>query len=127
MDYADIREAIYDHLVAQVGAVSGRVFQGWVASPETEKPYLIFYFTGELPSINTPCGTFMQYEVLVVGEEGTSMRDFVIYLKSELYDICYLQQNAFDKEDAYCSLERQIELFSLLQEIFTIQVVLEYQ
>ncbi len=30
----------------------------------------------------------------------------IIYLKSELYDFCYLQQNAFDKEDAYCPLEQ---------------------
>ena len=30
----------------------------------------------------------------------------------------YLQQNAFDKEDAYCPLKRQIELFELIQTIF---------
>jgi V/A-type H+/Na+-transporting ATPase subunit A len=39
-------------------------------------------------------------------------------LKSELYEFCYLQQNAFDKEDAYCPLERQIEMFRLIQMIF---------
>lgn len=54
----------------------------------------------------------------VVGEEGIAIDDMVIYLKSELYEFCYLQQNAFDKEDAYCSLDRQIELFQLLQKIF---------
>jgi len=54
----------------------------------------------------------------VVGEEGTAMEDMIIYLKGELYDNCYLQQNAFDKEDAYCPLERQIELFLLIQNIF---------
>ncbi len=54
----------------------------------------------------------------VVGEEGIAIDDTIIYLKSELYEICYLQQNAFDKEDAYCPLPRQIELFSLLLEIF---------
>lgn len=54
----------------------------------------------------------------VVGQEGTSLSDFIIYLKAELYEIAYLQQNAFDKIDAYCSLERQIDLFSLIQEIF---------
>ncbi|KPK32702.1 MAG: ATP synthase subunit A [Chlamydiae bacterium SM23_39] len=54
----------------------------------------------------------------VIGVEGTVMDDFVIYLKMELYDICYLQQNAFDKEDAYCSMERQIILFKLICEIF---------
>jgi len=54
----------------------------------------------------------------VVGEEGTALDEMIIYLKSELYDICYLQQNAFDKEDSYCPLERQIEIFSLIDEIF---------
>ncbi len=37
----------------------------------------------------------------VVGEEGTAIDDMVIYLKAELYDFCYLQQNAFDAQDCY--------------------------
>lgn len=54
----------------------------------------------------------------VVGEEGTAMNDMIIYLKAELYDFSYLQQNAFDKEDAYCPLKRQIPLFVLINRIF---------
>lgn len=54
----------------------------------------------------------------VVGEEGTALEDLVIYLKAELYDFSYLQQNAFDKEDAYCPLKRQIELFQLIAQVF---------
>ena len=54
----------------------------------------------------------------VVGEEGINLQDMVIYLKSELYEFSYLQQNAFDKEDAYCPLERQIPLFQLINKIF---------
>jgi V/A-type H+-transporting ATPase subunit A len=54
----------------------------------------------------------------VVGEEGVTIDDMVLFLKSELYEFCYLQQNAFDKEDAYCSIERQVELFRLVQKIF---------
>lgn len=54
----------------------------------------------------------------VVGEEGVSLHDMVTYLKSELYEFSYLQQNAFDKEDAYCSLERQVQLFMLINRIF---------
>lgn len=54
----------------------------------------------------------------VVGEEGTSLEDLIIYLKAELYDFSYLQQNAFDKEDAYCPLVRQIDLFQLIQTVF---------
>jgi V/A-type H+-transporting ATPase subunit A len=55
----------------------------------------------------------------VVGEEGISLADMIVYLKAELYEIGYLQQNAFDKEDAYCSFDRQIELFILMQELFS--------
>ncbi len=54
----------------------------------------------------------------VVGEEGTSLEDIFVYLKSELYDFCYLQQNAFDKVDAYCPFNRQIPLFKLINHIF---------
>jgi len=54
----------------------------------------------------------------VVGEEGIAKEDMITYLKAELYDFCYLQQNAFDKEDAYCPLERQRGLFGLINEIF---------
>ncbi|MFN0065612.1 MAG: V-type ATP synthase subunit A [Chlamydiales bacterium] len=54
----------------------------------------------------------------VVGEEGTTMEDIIIHLKAELYDFCYLQQNAFDKVDSYCPLERQIPLFKLISQIF---------
>jgi len=54
----------------------------------------------------------------VVGEEGTALEDMIIFLKAELYDFSYLQQNAFDKEDAYCPLKRQIKLFLLINKIF---------
>lgn len=54
----------------------------------------------------------------VVGEEGTALDDMVIFLKAELYDFSYLQQNAFDKEDAYCPMNRQIILFKLINRIF---------
>lgn len=55
----------------------------------------------------------------VVGEEGIAMQDIVTYLKSELYDFVYLQQNAFDKEDAYCPLNRQIEMVELIYKVLT--------
>lgn len=54
----------------------------------------------------------------VVGEEGISLEDMVLYLKSELYEFSYLQQNAFDKEDCYCPLTRQVPLFQLINTIF---------
>jgi V/A-type H+-transporting ATPase subunit A len=54
----------------------------------------------------------------VVGEEGISLDDMITYLKAELYDFSYLQQNAFDKEDAYCPLKRQMPLFAFINRIF---------
>lgn len=54
----------------------------------------------------------------VVGEEGTAIDDMVVFLKAELYDFSYLQQNAFDKEDAYCPMKRQIALFKIINKIF---------
>ena len=54
----------------------------------------------------------------VVGEEGTTIEDIIIHLKGELYDFCYLQQNAFDAVDSYCPIKRQIPLFNLINRIF---------
>ncbi len=43
----------------------------------------------------------------VVGEEGTSLEDFIIYLKEEMLDAVYFQQNSFDEVDANATVERQ--------------------
>jgi len=48
----------------------------------------------------------------VVGEEGTSVEDFIVYLKAEFLDGVYLQQNAFDEVDAATIKERQEYVFS---------------
>ena len=53
----------------------------------------------------------------VVGEEGTSMEDFLIYLKAELLDSVYLQQNGFDKVDAATNLKRQKYVFNKICSI----------
>lgn len=61
----------------------------------------------------------------VVGEEGTAIEDLVTHLKAELYDFSYLQQNAFDAQDAYCPIERQIPLFLLMGRIFNMSFSFE--
>ena len=43
----------------------------------------------------------------VVGEEGTTLSDYIIYLKAEMLDAVYLQQNSFDLVDANCGTARQ--------------------
>jgi V/A-type H+/Na+-transporting ATPase subunit A len=53
----------------------------------------------------------------VVGEEGTSVEDFIYYLKSEFLDGVYLQQNGFDEVDAATTQERQIYVFAKVVEV----------
>ncbi|MCX7775626.1 MAG: V-type ATP synthase subunit A [Spirochaetaceae bacterium] len=53
----------------------------------------------------------------VVGEEGTSLDDYVIYLKGEFLDAVYLQQNSFDPVDAAVPPERQKQVFALVLRI----------
>ena len=53
----------------------------------------------------------------VVGEEGTHIGDFVIYLKSEFLDFVYLQQNTFDEVDAATSADRQQYVFKQVVEV----------
>ncbi len=43
----------------------------------------------------------------VTGEEGVSLDDFVEFQKAFFLDMVYLQQDAFDDEDAACPFERQ--------------------
>jgi V/A-type H+-transporting ATPase subunit A len=60
----------------------------------------------------------------VVGEEGTSQDDYIIYLKSEFLDSVYLQQNAFDPVDAATPAERQSYVFQVLLKILKTQFAL---
>jgi len=57
--------------------------------------------------------------MMVVGEEGTSNEDYIVYQKGELLDAVYLQQNSFDPIDASCGTDRQIYVFNLLYTILT--------
>ena len=43
----------------------------------------------------------------VIGEEGTTLADYITYLKAEMLDSVYLQQNSFDLIEANCSTLRQ--------------------
>lgn len=53
----------------------------------------------------------------VVGEEGTTISDFVIYLKTEFLDAVYLMQNGFDPVDAVTGAERQEYVFKKVVEV----------
>ncbi|MDR2589052.1 MAG: V-type ATP synthase subunit A [Spirochaetales bacterium] len=55
----------------------------------------------------------------VVGEEGTSTEDYILYQKSEFLDSIYLQQNSFDPIDSAASVERQKYSFRLIFDILS--------
>ncbi len=61
----------------------------------------------------------------VIGEEGTSLDDFVIYLKSEFLDAVYLQQNSFDEIDSAATVERQNYVFRKVVEVLGSSFILE--
>ena len=53
----------------------------------------------------------------VVGEEGTSAEDYIVYQKGERLDAVYLQQNSFDPIDAACDPARQRHEFAVLYDV----------
>ena len=61
----------------------------------------------------------------VVGEEGTSTDDFIVYLKSEYLDSCYLQQNAFNDVDAATPVDRQQHVFGYISRFMKTKLKFE--
>ncbi|MDO8489678.1 MAG: V-type ATP synthase subunit A, partial [Candidatus Omnitrophota bacterium] len=61
----------------------------------------------------------------VIGEEGTSLKDYIEYLKGEFFDSVYLQQNAFDAVDEATSKERQLYIFDFIHNILFTDFKLE--
>lgn len=61
----------------------------------------------------------------VVGEEGTSVADYIVYQKGELLDSVYLQQNSFDPVDSAVLPDRQREEFNLLYEVLMADFALD--
>ena len=53
----------------------------------------------------------------VTGEEGVSLKDFLIWQKATLVDMVYLQQDAFDDVDVSMPRKRQMESFALVKEL----------
>jgi V/A-type H+-transporting ATPase subunit A len=61
----------------------------------------------------------------VIGEEGTSLNDYIEYLKGEFFDFIYLQQNAFDPVDEATSQERQVYVFGFICDILNSEYKLQ--
>jgi V/A-type H+-transporting ATPase subunit A len=56
-------------------------------------------------------GTEVEQMMKVVGEDGTSQEDYIVYLKSGFLDASYMQQDSFDKEDKAANPQRQRHVF----------------
>lgn len=83
-------------------------YEGAIDSAKTEYARSVLFRGNEV-------GQMMK----VVGEEGTSLEDYLVHLKSEFIDAVYLQQDSFDPVDASVSKERQEYIFSILLDIIT--------
>jgi V/A-type H+-transporting ATPase subunit A len=62
-------------------------------------------------------GDEVRQMITVVGEEGTTIEDFTVMLKSDFFDSSYLQQNAFDAIDGATARKRQRFVFSKVLEV----------
>ncbi|PIE98405.1 MAG: V-type ATP synthase subunit A [Treponema sp.] len=84
----------------------------WSKYPSVLNPVAVAYARTFLSR-----GTEIEQMMKVVGEEGTSLDDFIVYLKGDLLDSVYLQQNSFDDVDDAVSVERQNHMFRIIIEI----------
>ncbi len=64
-------------------------------------------------------GREVEQMMKVVGEEGTSTDDFVLFLKAEFLDDVYLQQDAYHEVDAATTAPRQRHVFGVIHGILT--------
>ena len=55
----------------------------------------------------------------------SSLPDCVLYLKSELIDAAYLQQDSFHEIDGACSAKRQRHMFALLLDILRADIAID--
>lgn len=76
--------------------ISWSKYQGVIDREKTDYCKNIIHHGGEVDAM-----------MKVIGEEGTTLADYIIYLKSEMLDSVYLQQNSFDLIDANCTRDRQ--------------------
>ncbi len=70
-------------------------------------------------------GTEIGQMMKVVGEEGTSIEDFLVYLKGEYVDAVYLQQDAYHDIDAATSADRQKMVFGVITDILKASMVFD--
>lgn len=67
-------------------------------------------------------GDSVRQMMMVLGESGISAADFEAFLKSELLDRVYLQQNAFDAVDAATAPDRQERVYAMLCRVLAAEL-----
>jgi len=67
-------------------------------------------------------GNEVRQMMTVVGEEGTGDDDFLIMLKAEFFDNCYLQQNAYDEVDSATPKKRQQFVFDKVLQVLDLEI-----
>jgi len=72
-------------------------------------------------------GIEVEQMMKVIGEEGTSLDDYVIYQKGDFLDSVYLQQNSFDPIDKSVSPERQKWVFNIIIKILGSKLNFKYK
>jgi V/A-type H+-transporting ATPase subunit A len=90
--------------------ISWSKYTGFVKVEFREKCQSILYRSNEIAQM-----------MKVVGEEGTSLKDYIEYLKGDFFDLVYLQQNAFDAVDEATSKERHVYLLKFICQILDAQ------
>jgi len=89
-------------------------YRGIMSTEHVEYAHEILVHSGEIESM-----------MKVVGEEGTSLQDYIVFQKGEFLDAVYFQQNSFDPVDAAVAPDRQIWVFGLIIEILASKLDLE--
>jgi len=97
----------------------------WAQSYSLYHENLDRYFTREISEDWVPLREFalnilyngksLQEMVQIVGRDGLTEEEKWILKLSELINIFYLQQNAFDPNDAYCDPDRQLVMLNTLK------------
>ncbi|MDR2798205.1 MAG: V-type ATP synthase subunit A [Treponema sp.] len=62
-------------------------------------------------------GSEVEQMMKVVGEEGTSLDDYVVYLKGDFLDAVYFQQDSFNPVDCAAIPDRQKYIFAIILKI----------
>ncbi len=88
--------------------ISWSKYKGFIEDKQVEKGHAILRKGNDVAQM-----------MKVIGEEGTSLANYVDYLKAEFFDFVYLQQNAFDPVDEATEKDRQVYIFDFIYRILT--------